>query len=158
MRLHQVLGFVLLLGACAHGGASTPAVSEESPRAGISAQHEVWRQAIIAGDSGRLASLFTPDGMILALNGTVAQGRPEVQRVFEEGAKHARYLDGRFQIQKLDVEGDLAIEIVEFSWNRSLDGGPPTGPQKGHALAVWQRQADGTWLLRAWSTKYDPKS
>jgi ketosteroid isomerase-like protein len=88
----------------------------------------------------------------------VAQGRPELQRVFDDAAKHARYLDGGFGIQKLEVEGDMAIEIVEFTWNRSLDGGPPTGPQKGHALAIWQRQPDGTWLLRAWSAKYDPKS
>jgi len=158
MRLHQVLGCVLLLAACAHGGASSPAVTEENARAGISAQHEVWRQAIIAGDSARLAGLFTPEGMILALNGTVAQGRPELQRVFDDAAKHSRYLDGGFDIQKLDVQGDMAIEIVEFTWNRSFDGGPPTGPQKGHALAVWQRQSDGTWLLRAWSAKYDPKS
>jgi len=157
MRTH-VLGCVLLLAACAHGSASGPAVTEESARAGIGAQHEVWRQAIIAADSARLASLFTPDGMILALNGTVAQGPAELQRVFEDTAKHARYLGGGFVIQKLTVQGDMAIEIVEFTWNRSLDGGPPTGPQKGHALAVWQRQPDGTWLLRAWSAKYDPKS
>jgi uncharacterized protein (TIGR02246 family) len=154
----QAVGCLLLLVACAHGSASGPAVTEESARAAISAQHEVWRQAIIAGDSARLASLFTPDGMILALNGTVAQGRPEVQRVFEDTAKHAKYLDGGIQVQKLDVQGDTAVEIAEFTWNRSLDGGPPTGPQKGHALAVWQRQSDGSWLLRAWSAKYDPKS
>lgn len=78
--------------------------------------------------------------------------------VFDDAAKHARYLDGGIQVQKLEIQGDMAIVIAEFTWNRSLDGGPPTGPQKGHALAVWQRQADGTWLLRAWSAKYDPKT
>jgi len=154
MRVHQVLGVVLVLAGCAHD--AVPATDADA-RAGITAQHEVWRQAIIAGDSPRLAALFTPDGMLLALNGTVAQGRPELQAVFDDAAKHARYLDGGFQVQRLEVQGDVAIEIVQFTWNRSLDGGPPTGPQKGHALALWQRQPDGTWLLRAWSAKYDPK-
>jgi len=154
----QAVCCLLLLAACAHGSASGSAVTEESARAGISAQHEAWRQAIIAGDSPRLAALFTPDGLLLGLDGMVAQGRPEIQRVFEAFAKHARYLEGGIQVQKLDLQEDVAVEIAEFTWNRSLDGGPPTGPQKGHALAVWQRQPDGTWLLRAWSAMYDPKS
>ena len=158
MRLHPVVACVVLLAGCAHNAASGSSPTDAEARAGIAAQHEVWRQAIIAGDSARLASLFTPDGMLLALNGTVAQGRNELQGVFDDAAKHARYLDGGIQVQKLEIQGDMAIVIAEFTWNRSLDGGSPTGPQKGHALAVWQRQADGTWLLRAWSAKYDPKS
>ena len=88
----------------------------------------------------------------------MSKGRAEIQKTLEGTFQHAKYLSGGFTIQTLDVQGDIAIEIAEFSWDRSLDGGPPTGLQKGHAMAVWQRRSDGVWLLRAWSAKYDPKS
>jgi uncharacterized protein (TIGR02246 family) len=149
----------LALAACAHDAASaSAAATEASARAGITAQHEAWREAILAGDPARLARLFTEDGVLLSLNGSVAKGRTEVQQVLEEFLRHAKYLSGGFTIDTLDVQGDLAIEIAAFTWDRSLDGAPPTGSQKGHAMAVWHRQPDGTWLIRAWSAKYDPKS
>jgi uncharacterized protein (TIGR02246 family) len=152
--------FLLLLGlgACAHDTTSaSPVATDASTRAGITAQHEAWREAIIAGDSDRLTRLFTEDGVLLSLDGSVAKGRTEVQHVLAESLRHAKYLSGGFTTQALDLQGDLAIEIAAFTWDRSLDGGPPTGPQKGHAMAVWHRQPDGTWLIRAWSAKYDPK-
>jgi len=151
--------FSLVLTGCAHAPTSAPAAAtDSSARAGITAQHEVWRDAIIAGDAARLARLFTDDGVLLGLNGSVSKGRGEIQKVLEDSLRHAKYLSGGFTIETLDLQNNLAIEIVGFTWDRSLDGGPPTGPQKGHALAVWQLQADGQWLLRAWSAKYDPKS
>ena len=144
--------------ACAHPGATASPSTEAEARTGITAQHAAWRDAIIAGDAGRLSSLFTEDGVLLSLNGSVSKGRAEIQKVLEESLRHAKYLSGGFTIQTLDLQGDLAIEVAEFSWDRSLDGGPPTGLQKGHAMAVWQHRPDGSWLLRAWSAKYDPKS
>jgi uncharacterized protein (TIGR02246 family) len=144
---------------CAHGPTpDSAAPTDAAARAGITAQHEAWREAIIAGDAARLARLFTDDGVLLSLNGSVAKGRGEVQKVLEDTVRHARYLSGGFTIETVDLQGDLAIEIAAFTWDRSLDGGPPTRPQKGHALAVWHRQPDGTWLLRAWSAKYDPRN
>lgn len=151
---------VLFLGlaACAHDPAPpSAAVSDASARAGITVQHEAWREAIIAGDPARLARLFSDDGLLLSLNGSVAKGRSEVQQVLEQSLRHAKYLSGGFTIDALSLQGDLAIEVAAFTWDRSLDGGPPTGPQKGHAMAVWHRQADGAWLIQAWSAKYDPK-
>jgi uncharacterized protein (TIGR02246 family) len=158
IRPWGLLGF-LAFGACAHDAASPAAqATVASARAGITAQHEAWREAIIAGDAARLARLFTEDGVLLSLNGSVARGRTEVQKVLEDFLRHAKYLSGGFTTDTLDLQGDLAIEVAAFTWDRSLDGGPPTGPQKGHAMAVWHRQPDGSWLIRAWSAKYDPKS
>jgi uncharacterized protein (TIGR02246 family) len=157
MRLKEALCCVVLLAGCAHSGGTVSTPTDADARAGITAQHEAWRDAIIAGDSARLAGLFAPDGVNLGLDGKVARGRAEIQAVLANFLAHAKYLSGGFTIENLDVQGDLAIEIAGFTWDRSIDGGPPTGPQKGHALAVWQRQTDGTWLLRAWSAKYDPK-
>lgn len=155
---HLTLVLLLGLAACAHDPASpSPAVTEASARAGITAQHETWRDAIIAGDPTRLARLFTEDGVLLSLNGSVAKGRIEIQQVLEESLRHAKYLSGGFTIDALDLQGNLAVEVAAFTWDRSLDGKPPTGPQKGHALAVWHHQPDGAWLIRAWSAKYDPK-
>jgi len=154
---HWALVFFLGLAACAHDPASSPAVTEASARAGITAQHEAWREAIIAGDPTRLARLFTEDGVLLSLNGSVAKGRIEIQQVLEESFRHAKYLSGGFTIDTLDLQGGLAVEVAAFTWDRSLDGKPPTGPQKGHAMAVWHHQPDGAWLIRAWSAKYDPK-
>jgi len=151
--------FSFVLTGCAHDPTSAPAAAtDSSARAGITAQHEVWRDAIIAGEAARLARLFTDDGVLLGLTGSVSKGRAEIQKVLEDSLRHAKYLSGGFTIETLDLQNNLAIEIVGFTWDRSLDGGPPTGPQKGHALAVWQLRPDGQWLLRAWSAKYDPKS
>jgi uncharacterized protein (TIGR02246 family) len=151
---------VLFLGlaACAHDTATpSPAVTDASARAGITAQYDAWREAIIAGDSARLTRLFTEDGVLLGLNGSVAKGRSEIQQVLEESLRHAKYLSGGFTIDTLDLQGALAVEVAAFTWDRSIDGKPPTGPQKGHAMAVWHHQPDGAWLIRAWSAKYDPK-
>jgi len=149
---------LLFLVACAHPGGTAAPSTEAEVRNAITVQHAAWREAIIAGDAGRLTSLFAEDGVLLSLNGSVARGRAEIQKVLEESLGHAKYLSGGFTIQTLDLQGDIAIEIAEFSWDRSLDGGPPTGLQKGHAMVVWQHRPHGSWLLRAWSAKYDPKS
>jgi len=130
-------------------------VTNQAQRLALSKQ---LQDAIIAGEAARLARLFTDDGVLLGLTGSVSKGRAEIQKVLEDSLRHAKYLSGGFTIETLDLQNNLAIEIVGFTWDRSLDGGPPTGPQKGHALAVWQLRPDGQWLLRAWSAKYDPKS
>lgn len=94
--------------------------------------------------------------MLLGLDGSIAKGRSQIEGVLRDALRRSKYLNGGFAIEQLDLQGPLAIEIARFEWDRSLDGGAPTGLQKGHALAVWQRGADGRWLLRAWSAKYDP--
>jgi uncharacterized protein (TIGR02246 family) len=149
---------IAFVAGCAH---SAPATLDQrdldAARAGIGAQHDAWRDAIIAGDAAALAALFVEDGVLLALDGSVAKGRSEVERQLRDALRRSRYLRGGIQIEQLDLRGELAIEIARFEWDRSLDGGPPTGLQKGHAMAVWQRNRDGRWLLRAWSAKYDPQ-
>lgn len=158
MRSIVIAGTSAIVAACAHTTATPASQSEmDSARAGIAAQHEAWQHAIIAGDSAALASLFAEDGMILALDGSVAKGRSQVEQVLRDALRRSKYLSGGITIEQLDVQGALAIEIARFEWDRSLDGAPPTGLQKGHALAVWQRTDGGHWLLRAWSPKYDPQ-
>ena len=158
MRPIAAASLLAFLTGCAHSpaGALASADAVAAARAGITAQHEAWREAIIGGDSPRLANLFTEDGMVLGLDGSVAKGRPELQKLFADFLKTTKYLSGGITIEALDLQGELAIEIAAFGWDRSLAGGAPTGVQKGHALAVWQHLADGPWLLRAWSAKYDP--
>jgi uncharacterized protein (TIGR02246 family) len=161
-RWRSVLWSLLFLvyGACAHSESTVRGRREAEPsfRAAIQAQHEAWRAAVMAGDASALASLFVEDGVLLGFGGSLLQGRTKIEEGVRGALQKARYLGGGFTIEALDLQGNLAIEVVAFEWDRSLEGGPPTGLQKGHALAVWQRTADGRWLLRAWSPKWDPKS
>ena len=94
----RALALVSLLLACAHSGATVPSGTEVDARSGITAQHTAWQEAIIAGDAARLSSLFTEDGVLLSLNGTVSKGRTEIQKVLEESLRHAKYLNGGFTI------------------------------------------------------------
>jgi uncharacterized protein (TIGR02246 family) len=131
--------------------------SEAAVRAAIEAQHEAWRAAITQGDATAVARLFTDDAVLLAPDGTLAKTRPAVETKLRQILSQTKYLSGGFTVESLDVEGDQAIEVAGFAWVRKMGDAAPTPLQKGHALGVWKRGADGTWRIRAFSPKYDPE-
>jgi ketosteroid isomerase-like protein len=109
MRSRFITATSAILAACAHSAATPASQSEmESARAGVAAQHQAWRDAIIAGDSGALASLFAEDGMLLGVDGSVVKGRSQIEGVLRDTLRRSKYLSGGFAIEQLDLQGPLA--------------------------------------------------
>src|SRR5919109_3305604 len=93
MRSIVITASTAIVAACAHSAATPMSQSEiESARAGVAAQHQAWRDAIIAGDSSALASLFAEDGMLLGLDGSIAKGRSQIEGVLRDALRRSKYL------------------------------------------------------------------
>ena len=104
--------------------------------------HELWERYLSAyrtGDAKGCASVFASDAVLTSPYGPVARGNKAIE------ALHADWTS----------EGgeDKALEIIEFggvsdlAWclARFSEGG---GEEAGVSLNVFERQANGTWLIK----------
>jgi hypothetical protein len=44
--------------------------------------------------------------------------------------------------------GDLAVGRGTFSFTAPVEGAPEPMQERGKWMAIWQKQADGSWLIR----------
>jgi ketosteroid isomerase-like protein len=90
---------------------------------------------------------YAQEAVVMPPNQPMASGRVEIakfwQTMFDAGLRGAA-----LRIVRVDVSGDLASEIGEYSLTISPDGADLVQAQ-GKYLVVHHRQADGTWKATA---------
>lgn len=134
--------------ACAHwpgarGGA------EAEVRAAIAAANSEYARALVAGDAHAVAAVFAQDGHVIPTGqrGFIS-GREEIEAYNASRLEGRRYLDVVITTVHLEVSGDLAWE--SGTSNVTLQQGEKaTVTVTGRYLAVWGREPDGRWRIRA---------
>ncbi|MFO0863852.1 MAG: nuclear transport factor 2 family protein [Gemmataceae bacterium] len=105
-----------------------------------------WHAATKAGDIDTVLSLMTDDVVFLV------PGRPPMDKA--EFASLSRVPPGgvapkfesEFDIQEVQVSGDLAFIWTKLAVRITPPGAPESIDRRGHALTVFRRVA-GKWLL-----------
>jgi uncharacterized protein (TIGR02246 family) len=106
--------------------------------------------AFNTGNYDQAAALFSADGLLLAPQHELAQGRKNIEKVLREYGE-AGYEDLRLETVKVDYSGDMAVQIGRYIVAiRQANG--TTVADRGKFLITWRRL--GAWLMTAnsWST------
>jgi uncharacterized protein (TIGR02246 family) len=102
------------------------------------------------GNFDQAAALFAPDGAFMAPHHDPAYGPKAVERLLHQFGD-AGYQDLRLETVRVEVSGDLAMEIGRYSVAIHQPDGTVQG-DRGKYLKSWRRL--GAWLIVAdcWSS------
>ena len=138
-RLILILGTVMCLVLSV--GCQGPAGLSEADRTAIRQAGEDYVKLVNAKDFKGAPALFAEDAIVLPPNQAAVQGRATIQALWEALPPFSN-----FQLQILEIEGraDLAYSRETYSITVSSTGAAPS-EDHGKILAIWRKQADGSW-------------
>jgi uncharacterized protein (TIGR02246 family) len=121
------------------------APNPEQARAAIQQSNARFEQAFAQGDAATVASLYTPDAVVLAPHSKPLEGAAAIQSLWE-GAMKAGAKSVRLQTVDVQTGGELAVETGRYT----MVSQPAAGAQltdEGNYLVVWKRGQDGSWRM-----------
>ncbi len=122
--------------------------SDEAAALAIRSAREAYASADLRGDVAAMAKIYAPDAEIDPPGEPPVFGRESVRirlRRFREARPPIER--ERFDAASLDVCEDLAVESGTWSADERMSDGTVT-TTRGLRLAVWKRQAEGSWRIR----------
>ena len=164
----RLLAFVMVsasIAGCSDAGTKT-ANGSASPEATQDRQliedaFDRWILAYETGDPDEVASLFTDEAIYAANTGDVLKGRAQIKAgvaAWMQGSSRVGQqrgqarLDLQRQSLRLVQHGSFAHDLARFT----IAINPPGCLiDSGHALAVWEKQDDGRWLIDALTVNQD---
>lgn len=165
MRLFTLFALVLSVDACADTRAASartaPPVAGAQERSSIDEAFERWLNAYETGNPEALASLFTEDAIYAANTGEVLTGRDEVRSgvaAWMQGSSHVgqQRANATLDVQRRSLRfrqaGSFAYDLLRFTVSMNPPG---CLIDAGHALAAWEKQSDGRWLIDALTVNQD---
>ncbi len=123
------------------GGAGTDAAAEQALRARVDALMAAFNAediATVEGFYGESVTLIPPGEPVIS-------DRAEVIANLSTIETGDYQLD--FQIQDLQMSGDLAITLVSYTDSFTPADGSESGGTSGRWAIVWNRGADGQWRI-----------
>jgi uncharacterized protein (TIGR02246 family) len=156
MRCSQVVAALTLVSGCAHSAGSRREAETAEVRAAIAEANTEFAQALLRGDARGMAAVFTEDGEIIpSTQPGFVSGRAEIEAYQANRLQALRYLDVAITTLDLGVSGDLAWETGTNRVTIKQGESPPV-TVTGRYLAVWKREPDGRWRIRADLPVTDP--
>jgi ketosteroid isomerase-like protein len=142
--LTAILAIAALLTACETAHAKKPSTAEDE--AAIMEFNQRYLKAINDGDSATLASLTTPEHIM------IAPGRPPLIGKEANDAANARAaqmfkIDEKWLPAETFISGDLAYQRGSFTVNATPKAGGAVRKTSGNFLRIYKRQADGSWRM-----------
>lgn len=144
----------------AAGMVQSPLATTED-RVAIEHAFDGWLDAYERGDPDALARLFTEDAIYAANTGERLTGRNGIRAGVAAWMKGSSRVGQQRTKAKLEVErrslrfkqsGLFAYDLLRFTISMTPPG---CLIDAGHALAVWEKQPDGRWLIDALTVNQD---
>jgi uncharacterized protein (TIGR02246 family) len=103
-----------------------------------------WLHASAAGDAAKVLDLMADDAVFLT------PGQPpfgkEKFAVAQEGLRDFR-MEARSEVREIRVAGDWAYSWTDLALTITPTQGGEVVRRKGNTLSIFERQADGRWVL-----------
>jgi uncharacterized protein (TIGR02246 family) len=121
-----------------------PPADDQSPdEAAINANIEQFEKAYNAHDAKGLAALFTTDGQVIDKDGTTAEGREAIEKVFADIFAETPQKHMEIYVESLRFLGkDLAMEV-----GTTEETDEPNEPPDVDRYTVIHVKRDGKWLM-----------
>ena len=127
--------------------ATTPTVDVAAVRRSIERSDSIYADAVKRGDYATVASVYTEDAIAL-LNGMPAlRGKQAIQEGIATMFKAMGLNDAKITTNDVEVHGDVALEMGTYEMTVRPPGAKADMVDKGKFIAVWKKEADGTWKL-----------
>lgn len=122
-------------------------------RAEIAAVNRLFEEAARKHDAARLASLYTPDAVVMPPDGPFVRGHDDIREMWAGAIKQLGLIDVKLDTRDLEVVGDTAYETGEAT----LELEPERGRRATAVVkfvVVWKR-IGGEWRLHRdiWNAK-----
>jgi uncharacterized protein (TIGR02246 family) len=136
------------LTACAQPPAAQPTAPPDSRAAEEAALRTVigeWSASAQAKDAAKFVSFYAEDAVVMMENAPDINGMPAIREGIGGMMQDPNFALS-FGPDKVVVarSGELAYETGTYSMTMT-GGDKKPATQKGHYVAVWQKQADGSW-------------
>ncbi len=140
-KLFLVLATVLVLAASGCG----PQVDVEAEEAAIRAAEDEALKIAQAKDAERWASVYADDARVFPPNAPLVTGKEAIRKLFAElFASPGFEIDWEVTRVEVSRAGDLGYVVGTHKVTvNDAEGNPVT--DRGKWIAIWKKQADGTW-------------
>jgi uncharacterized protein (TIGR02246 family) len=140
-KLFLVLATVLVLAASGCG----PQVDVEAEEAAIRAAEDEALEIAQAKDAERWASVYADDARVFPPNALLVTGKEAIRTLFAElFASPGFEIDWEVTRVEVSRAGDLGYVVGTHKVTvNDAEGNPVT--DRGKWIAIWKKQADGTW-------------
>jgi len=149
-KLFLVLATVLVLAASGCG----PQVDVEAEEAAIRAAEDEALKIAQAKDAERWASVYADDARVFPPNALLVTGKEAIRKLFAElFASPGFEIDWEVTRVEVSRAGDLGYVVGTHKVTvNDAEGNPVT--DRGKWIAIWKKQADGTWkcIEDIWNT------
>ena len=142
MRTDRTLVAAMLLASGLSACANAPAAFTDADRNEIRAVVDSFTTAVTNNDFATAASYYTENGVIIPPNSPAVEGRAGIQKGLA-GFGHINTFSQ--PVVEVDGVGDLAYARINYDATFTPGGMTTPVTDKGKALIVLRKQADGKW-------------
>jgi uncharacterized protein (TIGR02246 family) len=140
---------LLFLAACAHQQPPQPVEPPDTraaDEAAIRATAKDWAAASQAKDPQKFASFYTEDARLMFEGAPDTVGTGDILKFVAEVMQDPNF-SLNFETTSVDVarSGDIAYELGTYRMTASDPKTRQPATQTGTFVAVWKKQADGSW-------------
>ena len=155
MLVRRLLAPLVFLAPALSACQSRPAALTDLDRDAIRAVVAKFDKAVLAADWPTAVSVYTEDGILMPPNGPVVQGRAAMQKFFAGFPKITAFKENVVEIAGY---GDLVHPRGTYEMTMMPPGAKTPLTDIGKVLAVWRKQADGSWSVArvTWNSDLPP--
>ncbi|HET6362262.1 MAG TPA: DUF4440 domain-containing protein [Gemmatimonadota bacterium] len=130
-------------------GKAFPQTDADSTAAaeGIARSAQAFSRALERGDAEGMAAQYVDDAVVVPPGGRMIAGRDSIRAFWTPRNPGFRTLAHSLTTDRLEVVGDVAIEVGTWRQEGQLRDEAPR-ESAGRYQVVWRRQPDGAWKMQ----------
>ena len=140
LKINLLLLFLLII-SC------SPSADYDSNILEIKKVNQKYLEFYNSGNYEGVASLHTEDAVVMPPNVPARIGRDQIMSAIKEEVDMG-FTDLKFIENDIKIFGNLAYDEGSYSLNVKSEKGEVIDNDSGKYLVVWEKQNDGSWLMK----------
>ncbi|HEX9199006.1 MAG TPA: DUF4440 domain-containing protein [Acidobacteriaceae bacterium] len=132
-----------------HSKPAAPAVDPKASEQAVKDAEVLWSRAAQAHDMTTLFSYYADDATLLPPNGEMTTNKVKLQKAWTDMLTKDVDLSWTSMYVEAAASGDLVYDVGSYTMTTKAKGKGKASSDRGKYLAVWKKQADGSWKAEA---------
>ena len=144
-----LLAIVVITSSCSQPAPAEPPDTRAQDETAIRDTAKAWSAAAQAKDPEKFVSFYAEDAVLMLPSALEISGKAALRDAITTLMKDPNFALS-FETKSVEVarSGDLAYELSTYTITSTDEKTRKPVTSKGHGIAVWKKQADGTWKAR----------